>query len=574
VKPLRGNKSKEPKIGVFLCSCDGTISKTIDFNALEKRLKDSHGVVLIRKHEKLCDMDGQNFIKNEVSSSEAERVVIAACTPRTHEDLLEKGAQDAGINKNLIELVNIREQCDWIHNSGELTTDKAETLIRGGVARVAYAQPGEEIDSHLVNNSDVLVIGGGVAGITSALDLLKKGYSVHLVERSDKLGGRAYELDGERLAEEGINLPNPGGLVENQNADIMLESEVTDITGTFGDYSVKVKNGEEEREVTVGAIVIATGSDLFDANRIPEYNFTDSDVIDFFELEKMLAEKEVKVPSTGEAPSRVNFIQCAGSRDENKGNAHCSLVCCTYAINQARRIKELSPDTDVLVHYMDLRGPDNGFEEKYIDAQSKGVNFMRGRVAEVLRNNGGLVLRTEHIELGDVMELPSDLVVLALGQEASRGTEKLVDMLHLVLDVDNFMGYYNLLYDIVDRRGISIAGNAQGPRGIERSMRDGKKSAYEVARILKNGFSAPRVHSVIDEERCVGCRICEQLCPYDAISMKVVKNFIKDETRLVSNVNLVVCQGCGACAMACPGGVPQLSGYSNKEILAQIDEVT
>jgi heterodisulfide reductase subunit A len=373
--------------------------------------------------------------------------------------------------------------------------------------------------------------------------------------------------------EEGITLPEIDSLSKNEKINVILNSEVVDITGTLGDYHVKIKTGENEEEIVVGGIVIATGSALFDVKRIPEYRADDDDVIDFLQLEKMLAVKSLKVPSTDKVPKRVNFIQCVGSRDETKGNAHCSLVCCTYAIKQASRIKSLYPDMEVFIHYMDLRGPDNGFEEIYLAAQRKGVNFMRGRVAEILRNKEGLKLRTEHIELGDIMAIDSDLVVLAVGQEAQEGADRLAEQVHLVLDVDGFMGYYNDRYDVLDRRGVAVAGCAQGPMGIRKSIADSKKSAREIADVFTKGVDVKIVHSVIDDDRCVGCKICEGLCPYNAISMKVVKNHVKNEEKLISNVDLTTCQGCGACAMACPGGVPQLVGYSNKEILAQIDEV-
>ncbi len=570
---MRGVKSKEPKLGVVLCTCDNTIGKNIDMNELEKRLKDRPDWIFVKRHDKLCTKEGQQFLKDEISSAGVERVVIVGCTPRTYGDILKKGAIEAGINEYLIENVNIREQCDWIHREEGAATDKAEALVLGGVARVISAFSVEDKSVLLPNGNDVLIIGGGLAGITSALDLVKKGFNVHLVERDGKLGGRAYELDPEALKEEDLSLPNMDELTGSINADIMLESEVEEITGTLGDYHVSINTKEGLKELVVGVIIIATGSDLFDASKIPEYRYEYDDVIDFYQLEKMLAKKAIKVPSTGKVPKRVNFIQCVGSRDDNKGNHHCSLVCCTYAIRQAKRIKSLSPETQVYIHYMDLRGPDNGFEEDYLDAQKKGVYFIRGRVAEVLRDEGSLILRTEHIELGEIMAFKSDLVVLAVGQEAAKGTIKLAKMVHLPLDVDGFMGYYNDRYDIIDRRGVSLAGCVQGPRSIKKSISDAKKSAFEVAHILKNGFKVRSVHSVIDESRCMGCSLCEGLCPYEAISMKIVKNHITEEVKLVSNVDLATCQGCGACAMACPGGVPELVGFSNKEILAQIDEV-
>ncbi|UCE37305.1 MAG: CoB--CoM heterodisulfide reductase iron-sulfur subunit A family protein [Thermoplasmata archaeon] len=569
---MRGTSSRKPKIGVFFCTCKGSIGKNVDLNELESRVKENPDVVLCIRHDKLCEKDGQAFLKDQISNTDVDRIVLVGCTPRTYEEVINKGALEAGINRHLVEHVNIRELCEWIHPDEKSATEKAVFLVLGSIARVAFAQ--EVLDKQVIlKNNNVLIIGGGIAGITSALELIKNEISVHLVEKTDKLGGRAYELDTQRLSEEDVILPNINELIKSDKFHVMLESEVVDVNGTLGDYKVKIASKDKEEELDVGAIVIATGSELFDAIRILEYKYDDADVIDFFELEKMLVKDEVKVPSSGEIPKRINFIQCVGSRDENKGNAHCSLVCCTYAIKQAAKIKILYPDTEVYIHYMDLRGPECGFEEYFLDAQKKGVNFIRGRVAEIQKDGKNLILRTEHIELGDIMSLPSDLVVLSVGQQASVETQKLADMVHLPLDKDGFLGYYNDRFEILDRRGISIAGCAQGPRGVARSISDAKKAVREIAGIMKKGFTARSIHSVIDETRCAGCRICEELCPYEAIYMKNVKDHVTEESRLISSVNLAVCQGCGACAMACPGGVPQLIGYSNKEILAQIDEL-
>jgi heterodisulfide reductase subunit A len=571
---MRGSKSAEPKMGVILCSCSDSIGKNIDLDKLKSAISERPNIEFVKRHDKLCTKEGQQFLKDEVTSSGVERVILAACTPRTYEDTLKKGAIDAGLNPYLIEHVNLREQCDWIHEDKEATTTKAISLVYGGIGRVVFAKALEEVNMKLAERDNALVIGGGIAGLTAASELAQKGITVHLVERSEKLGGRSYELDPLRLSEEeGITLPEIDSFSGNEKINVILNSEVLDITGTLGDYHVKIRTGDEEKEIVVGGIVIATGSALFDAKKLPEYRSEDDDVIDFLQLENMLAKKSLEVPTTGQVPKRINFIQCVGSRDENKGNAHCSLVCCTYAIKQALRIKSLYPDINVIIHYMDLRGPDNGFEELYLAAQQKGVNFMRGRVAEILREQKGLKLRTEHIELGDIMAMDSDLVVLAVGQEAQKDSDKLAEQVHLVLDVDGFMGYYNDRYDVLDRRGVAVAGCAEGPMGIIKSISDAKKSAREIAQVFNHGVDVKIVHSVIDEERCVGCRICEGLCPYNAISMKVVKNHIKDEEKLISQVDLITCQGCGACAMACPGGVPQLMGYSNKEIFAQIDEL-
>jgi len=525
-------------------------------------------------------------MKEEIKNSNADRVVVAGCTPRTYEEIIRKGATDSGINKNLYEQTGIREQCEWIHSDKELCTDKAICLVKSAVAKVTFSHTVADEDLEIKSKA-VLIIGGGLAGIQASLILANKGIHSFIIERTSELGGMVNTLSAGALEEISEMFPKPDDILKNENIEVFFESEIKNIRGGLGNYQVTIQKSADENNTTnqdtdqteeklleVGGIIVATGSKLFDSNRIPELHFELDDVITSLDLEKMLAAGEIILPSNNSNPKRINFLQCVGSRDENRGNPHCSLVCCTYAIQQAMAIKALHPDIQVFIHYMDLRGPYPGFEEAYSEAQEKGIQFIRGRVAEVQKVDDDLILRAENIDLGEIFDWKTDLIVLSVGQEPSEGNDKLSEMLHIPLDVDGFLGEYNYRWDILDRRGISIAGAAQGPRNIKHALRDANRAATEIAQVLNIGTKIKEIHSIVDPIRCAGCGICESLCPYDAITMEKIEDFEMEEIRQVSNVNVSLCQACGACAMACPSNVPILSHFTADQLIAEIEAVT
>jgi heterodisulfide reductase subunit A len=353
-------------------------------------------------------------------------------------------------------------------------------------------------------NKKVLVIGGGVAGMQASIDLAKRGYHTYLVEKEKELGGRTYQLsmtfptheckpDGccMHYCRECIYTPKLGELLQNPNLDIMLESEVTNISGEKGNYNVEVSKAGNPQTLDVNAIVLATGSKTFDPNRIPEYGYEFDDVITFLELEKLVVSHRedgnvFNRPSDGKVPSRINFILCVGSRDENKGNPHCSIVCCTYTIGQATELKRRYPKTDIIIHYMDLRAAYRGFEEFYKEAQMIGVKFIRGRIASVQKEGDDLVLRGENLDLGEPAEWNSDLVVLSVGQEPHAGTDKIAQMLKLSLAKNGFIED-SLPFNFTATNGISVIGCALGPRGIRYSV----KEAIEAVDNINEFFSGP-----------------------------------------------------------------------------------
>lgn len=344
-----------------------------------------------------------------------------------------------------------------------------------------------------------LVIGGGVAGMQAAIDLATSDVHTYLVERNSELGGRAYKLsrtyrtheckaDGCCMdyCKECVFTPKLEELLQDPNLDILLNTEVEDISGGPGNFSVVLRNGDGTRNLDVEAIIVATGSRTFDAGRIPEYGYGQfDDVITFLDLEKLIVkqrseENVLKRPSDGRIPKTVNILLCVGSRDSNKGNQHCSIVCCTYAIGQAKDLKERYPDMEVYVHYMDLRAAYRGFEEFYKDAQEKGVRFLRGRVAEVRRDDGDLKVRVDNIDTDELTEISSDLVILAVGQEPHSGSDAIAGTLGLKMQNNGFIKGNGT-------EGIAIAGCALGPRGIRYSVEDAKRAALEILDFFEGG---------------------------------------------------------------------------------------
>jgi len=360
------------------------------------------------------------------------------------------------------------------------------------------------------DQQSAVVIGGGVAGMQASLELAKNGVKTYLIEKQDSLGGRAYRLsrtfrtqeckpDGCCMdyCRECIYTPKLEELLGNSNLEILTNTEITGISGAPGSYKVNIKNGSADKTLEATGIVLTTGSKTFDPARLPEMGYEYDDVITFLELEEMtVAQREesgmpiekfqLKRPSDGKIPRQINILLCVGSRDANKANKHCSIVCCTYAIGQAKELRERMPGTEVMIHYMDLRGAYRGFEEFYKEAQAMGVQFIRGRVSEVTRDpkDGQLYLRFENVELGEVFEMPTDLVVLAVGQEPHEGTAELAEMLKLPLAENGFIDY-KLPLDITDRTGIAVAGAALGPKGIRYSVKDGLNAAGEIMRFIK-----------------------------------------------------------------------------------------
>jgi heterodisulfide reductase subunit A len=575
-------KNEQQKgIAVYLCTCRDEIGRHIDLKAIAEEIKKDPRVVAVGIHEALCSREGQKFLKTEFKTKNFRRVAVGACSPNIQGLIVSRSLEEEGMNKYLFEQVNIREQCAWVHDDKKAATEKAKSLVKGAVARAEKLVPLEDIEIPIKDAA--LVIGGGVTGMQAALDIAAAGYKVYLVERTGDLGGRTYKLSMTfpthncgiccmQYCRECVFTPKIEEVLQNRNIEVLLDSEVEDITGGFGARHVRVKTPIGPNEFDVGTIIVATGSKTFDPKRIPELRYENPDVITTVELEQLIVKQREKGgglrrPSDGKIPKTVNFIQCVGSRDKTKGNLHCSLVCCTYAIGQAREIKRMNPDANVYIHYIDLRGPYRGFEEFYDAAKEEGINFVRGRISEIVEDKGKIYVRALDTDLDTLLNIDSDLVVLAVGQEPADGSDKLAKMLHIQTDVDKFMKDINPMFPSEFRRGVYVAGTAQGPKGIRYSIEDAKAAASSAIELMKKGKTKfPRIVAFVDEERCRGCGKCEKTCEYGAITI------IQDPKKgaLLSRIDEIRCEGCGACAVVCCNKAIHVNNFQADQVEAMI----
>jgi heterodisulfide reductase subunit A len=580
-RDVQAKMNKKKKVGVFVCGCRGEISDKIDMNEILDFINNEPHVSTVNTHEAICSSEGQEFLLEVCKRGDFNHVLVAACTPKIYETIIRKAVEDAGINKYLYEQANIREQCAWILDDKDEATKKAKVIIASSIARAVNLEPLEDIDVEIV--PEALVIGGGVAGLQAASDIANAGFKTYLVEKTEKLGGRTYELSMTfpthncgicciQSCKTCVLTPKLEDVTRNPNLEILFSTEVADIKGAIGNRVVTIKTPEGERELQVGVIIIATGSKIFDPSRISEYNYEDDDVITSIELERMIIEQRkgggvLQRPSDGKTPKTVNIIQCVGSRDEVKGNPHCSLVCCTYAIGQAMEIKKRYPGTEIYIHFIDLRGPYRGFEEFYDEAKKMGIKFVRGRVAEVKRVGEKLVLKGTDIDLGNPIEIESDLVILSVGQEARETSTKLAEMLHLATDVDGFIKYFNPMLTPEERRGIFLAGCVQGPKGIRYSIEDARLAANNAITLLqKQKTKIEGKIATVNEKKCVGCGKCEEGCEFDAAKLKKM-----DDGELISSVDPLKCHGCGACSAGCCNKAITIKHYKREQIIPLIE---
>jgi heterodisulfide reductase subunit A len=575
-------KSKTRKgIAVYLCTCRNEIGKRVDLQAVADEIKKDPRVVTVGIHEALCSREGQKFLKDESCSKDFERVAVGACSPNIQGLIVSRALEEEGLNKYLFEQVNIREQCAWVHSDKKAATKKAKSLVKGAVAKVEKLVPLEDIVIPI--RDSVLVIGGGVAGMQAALDIANAGFKAYLVERTSELGGRTYKLSMTfpthncgiccmQYCRECVFTPKIEDVLQNKNIEVMLSSEVEEATGGFGARHIKIRTPSGPKEIDVGTIIVATGSKTFDPKRIPELRYGNPNVITTVELEQLLvAQREkgggLRRPSDGKIPKTVNFIQCVGSRDKTKGNLHCSLVCCTYAIGQAREIKKINPEASVYIHYIDLRGPYRGFEEFYQAAREEGINFVRGRISEIVEDKGKVFVRAADTDSDTLLNIDSDLVVLAVGQEPADGSDKIAKMLHIQTDVDKFMKDINPMFPSEFRRGIYVAGTAQGAKGIRYSIEDAKAAAASAIELMREGKARfPRIVAFVDEDRCRGCGRCEETCEYEAI--QTVQDAKKGT--MVSKIDEVRCEGCGACAVVCCNKAITVNNFTQEQVEAMI----
>jgi heterodisulfide reductase subunit A len=566
----------QERIGVFICNCGTNIAKVVDAGAVAAAATDIPGVASARSYKYMCSNPGQEMIAEDIRGLGLTRVVVAACSPRMHEATFRKALERGGINPYFVEMANIREQCSWIHEDAAAATEKAKALVRAAVNRVKFHEPLEKRSVPMCPAT--LVLGGGVTGLTAAIELADAGQQVILVERGPRLGGNLARVD--------LTAPHLDSAREildalvarasrHPNVRILLGSELVELKGYIGNYKPKVKTRDGELlELDVGSVVICTGCKEFDAARATRTGYGRlPDVVTSFELEAMLRGGRILTRS-GKEPRHVAIVHCVGSRSE-EFHRYCSRVCCMSALKYANQIKSALPEAYVTDLYTDMNAFGKGCEAFYkrtAEARTTFVNFDKHapptvRLAAPEDGCGMLVEVREQLS-GEDVEIPADLVVLMVAMEPREDAAEIARIANISRDKDGWFIESHPKLDPVATTtdGVFIAGACQAPKDVAEAVAQARAAVARIlGKIAQGAIAVDGVYSEVDEKGCAGCKRCTSVCPYTAISY--------DELKRRSTIISAACKACGCCAVACPSGAIQTRHFNDQQIFAQIEAV-
>jgi heterodisulfide reductase subunit A len=562
----RDVSGEQARIGIFVCDCGTNIAKVVNVPQVVEYVKGLPGVAHAVEETFACSVDSVRHMVETIRKEGLNRVVVAACTPRTHEPVFQDTLREAGLNPFLFQFANIREHCSFVHmNDKAVATEKAKDLVRMAASKALLLQPLYRANYNVTRAA--LVIGGGVAGMTSSLALARQGIKVHLIEQNDVLGGLSTRIP--ETLEGGDVRSLVADLVAQVHANELIEvstqAELREHSGYVGNFLSRFRVGGEDtpREIEHGVTIVAAGAEEL---KPQEYLYGQhSGVMTLLELDEMIEKGDDRVKDANTAV----FIQCVGSRNDERH--YCSRVCCSHSVKDALRLKELKPEMDVYVLYRDIRT--YGFKEDYYKkASDLGVVFIRYQPEDqpdiqAVEEEARSFLRvfvTEPI-LGQRLQLDADLVCLAAASVPAAGNRVLSRMLKVPLNEDGFFLEAHMKLRPVDfsTDGIFMCGTAHSPKFIDESIAQAQAAASRALTILtRKKLEGQAAVAEVDESRCSGCRVCEMACPYEAVK--------KDEEKGVSVVNQALCKGCGTCVAACPGGAMQGKHFRTDQILAEI----
>ena len=667
------------RIGVFVCHCGTNIAGTVDVAKVAEELGKVDGVAFSTHYTYMCSSAGQQMIEDHIKNDKLTGVVLCSCSPRMHEKTFRACAERAGLNPYKVEVANIREQTSWVMKDMEKATEKAIALGKAAIAKSILDTPLTPGETPVTKRA--LVIGGGIAGITAALDIADAGFPVDIVEKKVTVGGKMAMLDKTFPTLDCascIVTPKMTEVSQNPNIRILSYSEVVGVHGYIGNFSIDIKrhpryvdetkctgcgeciekcpmkkvpndfnlnldnkkavyipfaqavpkvatidpnyclhmkglaNGKDnicgmcqktcqigaidfnQKEEIIteqyGAIIVATGYNPIELTKFDEYAYSQSpDVVSSLEFERLCnasgpTSGHLLRPSDGKEPKNIVFVQCVGSRcsaDSEKGHEYCSKVCCMYTAKHAILTRDHYPDTNCYVFYIDVRTPGKLFDEFYRRAvEQYGVHYIKGQVGKVTPlSDGTLDVQGSDLILGKQVHIKADMVVLAASIEADKSARPLATMLATSMDNNDFFLEAHAKLRPVESptAGIFLAGCCQGPKDIPETVAQSSGAAAKaICLLVKDKLKNNPCTATPNENMCNGCGQCANVCPYGAITY-VDKDFRGPNrttiNRHVSQVNSAMCQGCGACTVACPSGAMDLLGFSNKQILAEVDSV-
>jgi heterodisulfide reductase subunit A len=554
---LKDLAKSDVRIGVFVCDCGSNIAGYLEMKELVDYAKTLPGVAFVQENLYTCSEGGINEIKDAIPRENLNRVVVASCTPRTHEPLFMSACEEAGLNPYLFEMANIRDQCSWVHmQAREKGTQRAKTQIAMAVAKAARLRELSRIKLGLTHRA--IIIGGGISGMSAAMALGNMGYEVDLIEKQDRLGGLLNDLN--------LILPThepPSILLDdliarlNDNPKVTIHTNalVKKVEGYIGNFIATVEETGTEIKLKVGTIIVALGARVLKPAGLMGYD--GENVVTHLELEAILRR--------GAPPAKnVVMIQCVGSRCEER--TYCSRICCMTAVKNAILLKESNPETNVTIMYRDMQmyGVEN--EDMFRRSKEMGVRYVTydpGKPPSVMQNE----VRVYHLRMGKEIKVPADLTVLSTPLIAQEDAGDTSTMLKVPVNENGFFleGHVKLKPLDFATDGVYLCGNARFPSTIREAIAQGLGAASRAAGVLsKEALYTSGIVADISPDTCCGCLGCVQVCPYGAI------NYFED--RGICQVNKVLCKGCGGCAATCPSGSARLDGFSNQQIYSQIEK--
>lgn len=565
--PERDVSQEEPKIGVYVCHCGANIGRIVDVPSTVEYAKTLPNVVHSEENLFICSTEAAAMLVKDIEERGLNRVIVAACTPRTHEPLFRDTLREAGINQYYYDMANIREHCSWVHSKEqEAATRKAKDIIRMSVARACHLEPLQEFD--LPVDKRALVVGGGVAGMTAALSIADQGHEVFLVEKEKDLGGIArrlhYTLEGLDVQAYLRDLVQK--VYKHPLIHLYTDAEITEVKGYVGNFTTSIKSERGQAVIEHGATVIATGAEV---HTPIEYLYGKDDrVITHLELEEGITEGDEKVTNAG----TMVMIQCVGCRNDERD--YCSRICCSESVKNALKLKEINPEMDIYILFRDMRT--YGFKEDYYrEASEKDVKFIRYEptdkplVAQGTSDEGRSVLKIKVTDcvLGKSIEIDSDALVLAAAVIPASDRNEISNLFKVALGPDEFFQEAHVKLRPVDfgAEGIYLCGIAHYPKLLSETVSQAYGAAGRALTLLSNDtvVASGSVCSV-DEQRCMGCGACVSACTYNAIEVKNTKQGKK------AFITPVLCKGDGLCNSMCPTGAIQLKHYNDEELLSQI----
>jgi heterodisulfide reductase subunit A len=545
-----------PRIGVFVCRCGINIGAYVDVPKVVEYAKTLPNVTYAEENMYTCSSDGLNKIKEAIKKHNLERIVVASCTPRTHEPLFQATCEEAGVNKYLFEMANIRDQCSWVHmREPEKATQKAKDIVSMAVAKAALLEPGEEPEIDV--NPSTLVIGGGVAGMRAALSLATQGFAVTIVEKEHELGGMLRTFDtlfprNQKASE--VLEPLLEKIKSNPKIRVMIDSKVKSIYGFLGNFEIGVDSGGKTEGFNVGTIIVAVGAEAFEPNGHYLYG-KDPRVVTQAQLEDMV--KRGKVDA-----KRIVMIQCVGARNEER--QYCSRICCNEALKNALNIA--APDREVYILYRDLQTYGIQYSKLEQETKRKGVRFLKYQAEnppKVTANSDGVNVSFYSPTINEEMTLKADLLVLSTPLIPVADAKELSQMLKVPLDSNGFFMEAHVKLRPIDfaTDGIFVCGTAHSPKDIGESVAQALGVASRASiPMAKKRVRTAAIMSEVDQTRCSGCGTCIDICPYNAIR--------KNDKGLAETI-AAVCKGCGVCGATCPEKAITMHHFTDEQITAQ-----